>query len=74
MGNRNLILGALSEKAEQYSFAILRVPTSGSGQLAGALLIINNIALENFDLNNYVNILSKHTAKLTKEQLKAYSS
>jgi hypothetical protein len=25
-------------------------------------------------LNNYVNILSKHTAKLTKEQLKAYSS
>jgi len=25
-------------------------------------------------LNNYINILSKHTAKLTKEQLKAYSS
>jgi hypothetical protein len=30
--------------------------------------------LANVDLNNYVNILSKHTAKLTKEQLKAYSS
>ncbi len=25
-------------------------------------------------MNNYINILSKHTAKLTKEQLKAYSS
>ncbi len=40
----------------------------------GALLTINNIASANVDLNNYNNILSKHTAKLTKEQLKAYSS
>jgi hypothetical protein len=31
MGNGNLILAALSEKAEQYSFGILWVPTSGSG-------------------------------------------
>jgi hypothetical protein len=72
--DRNLILVALSKKAEQYSFAILRVPTSRSRQLAGALLTINNIASANVDLNNYINILSKHTAKLTKEQLKAYSS
>jgi hypothetical protein len=74
VGNRNLILAALSEKAEQYSFAILRVPTSGSVRLAGAPLTINNITSANVDLNNYINILSKHTAKLTKEQLKAYSS
>ncbi len=45
IGNRNLILVALSEKAEQYSFAILRIPTSGSGRLAGAPLTINNINL-----------------------------
>ena len=41
---------------------------------SGAQLTINNIASANIDLNNYINILSKHTAKLTKEQLKAYSS
>ena len=42
--------------------------------MAGALLTINNAGLVNVDLNSYINILSKHTTKLTKEQLKAYSS
>ena len=74
IGNHNPILAALSKKVEQYSFAILRVPTSGSRQLAEAPLTINNIASANIELNNCINILSKHTTKLTKEQLKAYSS
>ncbi len=74
VGNHNLIFAGLAEKAEQYSMAILRVPTSGTGKMAGALLTINTISLANVDLGSYVNILSKHTTKLTKDQLCAYSS
>jgi hypothetical protein len=74
LGNRNLIFASLAEKAEQYSMAILRVPTSGTGKMAGAPLTINTISLANVDLGSYVNILSKHTAKLTKDHLRAYLS
>ncbi len=42
--------------------------------MAGAPLTINTISLSNVDLGSYVNILSKHTTKLTKDQLRAYSS
>jgi hypothetical protein len=52
--------------------AILRVPTSGTGKMAGALLTINTISLANVNLGSYINILSKHTTKLTKDQLRAY--
>ncbi len=41
VANRNLIFAGLAKKAEQYSLAILRVPTSGTGKMAGALLTIN---------------------------------
>jgi hypothetical protein len=54
--------------------AILRVPNSGTGKMAGAPLTINTISLANVDLGFYVNILSKHTTKLTKDQLLAYLS
>ncbi len=54
--------------------AILRVPTSGTGKMAGAPLTINAISLANVDLGSYNNILSKRTTKLTKDQLCAYSS
>jgi hypothetical protein len=74
LANRNLIFAGLAKKAKQYSMAILRVPTSGTGKMAGALLTINTLSLANVDLGSYVNILSKHTAKLTKDQLRAYSS
>ncbi len=41
VANRNLIFAGLAKKAEQYSLAILRVPTSGTGKMAGAPLTIN---------------------------------
>jgi hypothetical protein len=44
VANRNLIFAGLAEKAEQYSMAILRVPTSGTGKMARALLTINTIS------------------------------
>ncbi len=53
--------------------ANLRVPTSSTGKMARALLTINTISLANVDLGSYVNILSKHTTKLTKDQLCTYS-
>jgi hypothetical protein len=74
VANCNLIYVGLAKKAKQYSMAILRVPTSGTGKMAGALLTINTISLANVDLGSYVNILSKHTTKLTKDQLRPYSS
>jgi hypothetical protein len=74
VANRNLIFAGLAEKAEQYSMAILWVPTSGTGKMAGAPLTINTISLANVDFGSYVNILSKHTTKLTKDQLHAYLS
>jgi hypothetical protein len=42
--------------------------------MAGAPLTINTISLPNVDLVSYNNILSKHTTKLTKDQLRTYSS
>ncbi len=74
MGNSNLIFVGLAEKAKQYSMAILRVPTTGTGKMARAPLTINTINLANVDLGSYMNILSMHTAKLTKDQLRAYWS
>jgi hypothetical protein len=38
-----------AKKAEQYSLAILQVPTSGTGKMDGILLTINSISLVNFD-------------------------
>jgi hypothetical protein len=58
VANRNLIFAGLAKKAEQYSMAILRVPTSGTGKMAGALLTIKTISSANVDLGYYVNILS----------------
>jgi hypothetical protein len=72
--NRNLIFAGLAKKAKQYSMAILRVPTSSTGKMAGAPPTINTICLANVGLGSYVNILSKHTTKLTKDQLCAYSN
>jgi hypothetical protein len=74
VANHNLIFAGLAKKAKQYSMAILRVPTSSTDKMAGASLTINTISLANVDLGSYVNILSKHTTKLTKDQLCAYSS
>jgi hypothetical protein len=54
--------------------AILRVSTSGTGKMARAPFTINTISLANVDLGSYVNILSKYTTKLTKDQFLAYSS
>ena len=42
--------------------------------MAGAPLTINTISLANVDLRSYINILSKHTTKLTKDQLHHHSS
>jgi hypothetical protein len=74
VANRNLIFAGLAKKAKQYSMVILWVSTSGTGKMAQALLTINTTSLANVDLGSYVNILSKHTTKLTKDQLCAYSS
>jgi hypothetical protein len=74
VANHKLILAGLAKKAEQYSMAILRVPTSSTGKMAGAPLTINIISSAKFDLGSYINILSKHTTKLTKNQLHAYLS
>ncbi len=74
MGNRNLIFVGLAEKAKQYSMAILFVPTSSTGKMAGALLTINTISLAHVNLGSYINVLSKHTTKLIKDQLRAYLS
>jgi hypothetical protein len=41
VANRNLIFAGLAKKAKQYSLAILRVPTSGTGKMAGTPLTIN---------------------------------
>jgi hypothetical protein len=72
--NCNLIFVGLAKKAKQYSMAILRVLTSGTGKMAEAPLTINTISLANVGLGSYVNIMSKHNTKLTKDQLHAYSS
>jgi hypothetical protein len=69
VGNCSLIFAGLAEKAKQYSIVILRVPTSGTSKMAGAPLTINTISSANANLGSYVNILSKHTTKLTKDQL-----
>jgi hypothetical protein len=69
VANRNLIFAGLAKKAKQYSMAILWVPTSGTGKMAGAPLTINTISSANVNLGSYINILSKHTTKLTKDQL-----
>jgi hypothetical protein len=74
VANRNLIFASLAEKAEQYSVAILRITTSSTGKMAGAPLTINTISSANVNLGSYLNILSKHTTKLTKDQLCAYLS
>ncbi len=74
VGNLNLIFEGLAEMAKQYSMAILWVPASGTGKMAGAPLTINTISLANVNLGSYVNNLSKHTAKLTKDQLRTYLS
>jgi hypothetical protein len=74
VANGNLMFAGLAEMAKQYSMAILWVPTSSTGKIAGALLTINTISLANVDLGSNVNILSKHTTKLTKDQLHAYLS
>ncbi len=74
VANHNLMFASLAKKAKQYSMAILRVPTSGTGKMAEAPLTINTISLANVDLGSYINILTKHTTKLTKDQLHAYSS
>jgi hypothetical protein len=47
VGNRNLIFAGLAKKAMQYSLAILWVPTSSTGKMAGAPLTINSISLAN---------------------------
>ncbi len=72
VANRNLIFVGLAKKAKQYSMAILRVPTSSTGKMAGALLTINTISSANVDLGSYVNILRKHITKLTKDKLRTY--
>ncbi len=54
--------------------AILWAPTAGTGKMVVALLTISTISSANVDLGSYVNILSKHTTKLTKDQLCVYSS
>jgi hypothetical protein len=74
VANRNLIFVGLAQKAEQYSLAILRVPTSSTGKMARAPLTINSISSANVNLGSYINILSNHTTKLTKDQLHAYLS
>jgi hypothetical protein len=45
--NAGSVGGFGAKKAEQYSLAILRIPTSGTGKLAGALLTINSISSAN---------------------------
>jgi hypothetical protein len=47
VGNCNLIFASLAKKAKQYSLAILWVPTSGTGKMAGVLLTINSISSVN---------------------------
>jgi hypothetical protein len=74
VSTRNLIFAGLAKMAKQYSMAILWVPTSGTGKMARTLLTINTISLASVDLESYINILSKNTTKLTKDQLPAYSS
>ncbi len=74
VANCNLIFAGLAKKAKQYSMAILRVPTSGTGKMAGALLAFNTNSSAKVDLGSYINILSKHTTKLTKDQLRTYLS
>ncbi len=74
VANCNLIFAGLAKKAKQYSMDILWVPTTSTGKMTRALLTINTISLANVDLGSYVNILSKHTTKLTKDQLHAYSN
>jgi hypothetical protein len=45
--NAGLVGGFGAKKAMQYSLAILRVPTSGTGKIARALLTINSISSAN---------------------------
>jgi hypothetical protein len=47
--NCNLIFAGLAKKTKQYSLAILRVPTSGTGKMAGAQLNTNSISSANVD-------------------------
>jgi hypothetical protein len=49
VGSCNLIFVGLAKKAKQYSLAILWVPTSGIGKMAGALLTINSISSADVD-------------------------
>ncbi len=74
VANHNLIFAGLAKMAKQYSMATLWVPTSGTGKMAGAPLIINTISSANVNLGSYINIMNKHTTKLTKDQLCADSS
>jgi hypothetical protein len=74
VGNHNLIFAGLAEKAGKYSMAILQVPISSTGKKARAPLTINTISSANVNLGFYMNILSKHPTKLTKDQLCAYLS
>jgi hypothetical protein len=52
VANCNLIFAGLAKKAKQYPMAILRVPTSGTGKMAGALLTINTISSATVDLGS----------------------
>jgi hypothetical protein len=74
VGNRNLIFAGLAKKAKQYSMAILWLPTVSTGKMTRVPLTINTVSLAKVNLGSYVNILSKHTTKLTKDQLCAYLS
>jgi hypothetical protein len=45
--NAGSVGGFGAKKARQYSLAIIWVPTSGTGKMAGALLTINSISSAN---------------------------
>jgi hypothetical protein len=57
VGNCNLVFAGLAEKAKQYSMAILRIPTSGTGKMAVAPLTIIRLLLVNFELVSFLFIL-----------------
>jgi hypothetical protein len=47
--NASLVGRFGAKKAKQYSLAILQIPTSSTGKMAGAPLTINSISLANVD-------------------------
>ncbi len=47
--NAGSVGGFGAKKAKHYSLAILRIPTSGTGKMAGAPLTINSISSANVD-------------------------